>query len=333
MLTGGLLDMDSFYSDRSVLVTGGLGFIGSNLAWRLVQMGANVVIVDSMIPGHGATMENIQGLEDDIVVVLSDIREADQMRELVRGQELIFSLAGQVSHSESMVDPATDLSINCLGHLSLLECCRLEKLTPKIIYPSTRQVFGKPNYLPVDELHPLSPVDFNGIHKLAAEYYYSLYHDVFGIPSVCLRLTNTYGPRMDIDNSRKGFIGVFIRKALSGDIIDIFGSGQQQRDLNYVEDVVDALLLSGSNDQVNGKIFNLGHPGPVTLLEIVSMLDNILGCEYRIIDFPPDAAAIDIGDYCGDYQKFNLVTGWEPKVAVEEGLRRTVEWYLEKDRG
>lgn len=234
-----------FYRNKRALITGGLGFIGSNLALRLVELGADVTLIDSMLPAYGATLANIEPIRDRVHVNFSDVRDPHSMRHLIRERDLIFSLAGQVSHSESMRDPMTDLEINCRSQLTLLECCRHGNPGAKIVFASTRQLYGRPQYLPVDEDHPVVPVDVNGINKLAAEKYYSLYHDVHGLPTVSLRLTNTYGPRMELANDSKGFVGVFIRKALLGETIRIYGTGQQRRDFNYVSDVVDALLVAG----------------------------------------------------------------------------------------
>lgn len=310
-----------------MLVTGGLGFVGSNLVLRLVELGAQVLVVDSMLPAYGATTKNIDPVADQVQVDLSDVRDGERMQALVRGQELIFSLAGQISHSESMRDPMTDLQINCSSQLSLLECCRNENPGVKIVFASTRQLYGRPQYLPVDEAHPLAPVDVNGINKLAAERYYTLYNDVYGLPTVSLRLTNTYGPRMEISNDKKGFVGVFLNKALRGEKIQIFGTGEQRRDFNYVTDVVDALLLAGESDSVNGQVYNLGHPDPASLLRFIEILRRFVDFETEVVPFPAEAEAIDIGDYYGDYSKYREATGWDPRIGLEDGLERAVRWY------
>ena len=310
-----------------MLVTGGLGFVGSNLVLRLVELGAQVLVVDSMLPAYGATTKNIDPVADQVQVDLSDVRDGERMQALVRGQELIFSLAGQISHSESMRDPMTDLQINCSSQLSLLECCRNENPGVKIVFASTRQLYGRPQYLPVDEAHPLAPVDVNGINKLAAERYYTLYNDVYGLPTVSLRLTNTYGPRMEISNDKKGFVGVFLNKALRGERIQIFGTGEQRRDFNYVTDVVDALLLAGESDSVNGQVYNLGHPDPASLLRFIEILRRFVDFETEVVPFPAEAKAIDIGDYYGDYSKYREATGWDPRIGLEDGLERAVRWY------
>jgi nucleoside-diphosphate-sugar epimerase len=319
--------VSEFYSGKRVVITGGVGFIGSNLAIRLVELGADVVLVDSMLPAYGATLRNIEPIRDRVTVNFSDVRDHHSLEYIVRGQDLIFSLAGQISHSESMRDPMTDLEINVKSQLSLLESCRRGNSAAKIVFASTRQLYGRPQYLPVDERHPLVPVDVNGINNLAAEMYYSLYHTVYGLPTVSLRLTNTYGPRMELDNGRKGFVGIFIGRALRGQSIEIYGSGEQLRDYNYVDDVVEALLIAGRDEQVNGQVFNLGHPEPRSLLEFVETLQGLLDFGYEKVPFPPAAAAIDIGDYYGDASKFREATGWAPVVGLEDGLARTVDYY------
>jgi nucleoside-diphosphate-sugar epimerase len=322
--------MSDFYRGKRVLITGGVGFIGSNLAIRLVELGARVQVVDSMIPAYGASLANLEPVRDRVRINFSDVRDPHSLGYIVQDENLIFSLAGQVSHIESMQDPMTDLEINCRSQLSLLECCRRNNPSVKIVFASTRQLYGRPRDLPVDESHPLLPVDVNGINKLAAEMYYTLYHQVHGIPAVSLRLTNTYGPRMDLRSDRKGFAGVFIRNALRGEPIRVYGDGRQRRDFNYIDDVIDALLLAGRNDSIHGEVFNLGHPRPHSLLEFVEILHGLAEFEHEMVPFPESAAAIDIGDYYGDFGKFNRATGWSPKVDLPDGLERTLAWFRDR---
>ncbi len=319
--------MSGSWTGRRVLVTGGVGFIGSNLAVRLVELDARVTLVDSMLPQYGATLDSIEPVRDRVQVNFSDVRDRHSLRYLVRDQDVIFSLAGQVSHSESMHDPLTDLEINCASQLSLLECCREGNPGARIVFASTRQLYGRPSYLPVDEDHPRVPVDVNGINKLAAEMYYTLYHQVHGIDTVSLRLTNTYGPRMDLASDRKGFAGIFIRLALAGGKIRIFGSGQQKRDFNYVDDVVEAFVLATGREDLHGGAFNLGHSERHSLLEFVATLARFTGVEYELVPFPDDHKAIDIGDYYADFSRFAAATGWSPRVSLAEGLERTVEYF------
>ncbi len=316
------------YEGAPCLVTGGLGFIGSNLARRLVELGAQVTLVDSLIPAYGGNLWNIRGVEDKVRVNIADVRDPHSMACLVRGQRYLFNLAGQVSHIDSMTDPETDLDINCRAQLSILEACRLNNPGIRIVYASTRQQYGRPEYLPVDENHILRPVDVNGINKMAGEWYHILYSRVHGIPTTSLRLTNTYGPRMLLKHDRQGFVPWFVRLALLGQEIPVFGDGRQRRDLNYVDDAVEALLMVGPADETIGEIYNLGHEEIVTLLEFVDALLRLCPeARSRIVPFPPDAKRIDIGDYYGSYAKIRAAIGWEPRIALAEGLGRTVAYY------
>jgi nucleoside-diphosphate-sugar epimerase len=323
--------LSEFYRNKRILITGGIGFIGSNLALRLVELGARVQLVDSMIPAYGADLANIEPIRDRVRVNFSDVRDRHSLSYIVQDEDLIFSLAGQVSHVDSMQDPMTDLEINCRSQLSLLECCRSNNPDVKIVFASTRQIYGRPQYLPVDERHPLVPVDVNGINKLAAEMYYTLYNQVHGIRAVSLRLTNTYGPRMDLRSEGKGFVGLFVRRALRGDKIRVYGDGSQRRDFNYIDDVVDALLLAGENDALSGEVFNLGHPRPYSLLEFVQILQGCARFDYELVPFPAAALAIDIGDYYGEFSKFGDASGWAPRVDLPDGLERTMAYF--RDRG
>jgi UDP-glucose 4-epimerase len=316
------------YRDKKVMLTGGLGFIGSNLAHRLVECDADVLIVDSLIPEYGGNLFNVDGIRDRVRVNIADIRDSSGMDYLVRGQDYIFNLAGQVSHIDSMRDPYTDLEINCRSQLSLLEACRRNNPAVKIIHASTRQIYGVPDYLPVDEKHLLHPTDVNGINKMAGEWYHILYSHVYGIRATSLRLTNTYGPRQLMKHNRQGFIGWFIRLAIDGEEISVYGDGQQLRDLNYVDDAVEAFLLAGATDEVNGSVYNLGGPEPVSLLHIVETLMELCPeASYKLVPFPPEKKRIDIGDYYGDYSRIRKALGWEPQVGLREGLARTIEYY------
>jgi UDP-glucose 4-epimerase len=321
------------FSGKKVLITGGLGFIGSNLAIRLVELGADVLLVDSLIPDYGGNLFNIEPVKDRVRVNIADVRDVNGMDYLVRGNDYLFNLAGQISHQDSMSDPYTDLEINCRAQLSILEACRHNNPGVKVVYAGTRQVYGAPEYLPVDEKHLLRPVDVNGINKMAGEWYHILYNNVYGIRAVSLRLTNTYGPRLLMKHGRQGFAAWFIRQAMKDQEIQLFGDGLQVRDLNYVDDVVEAMLLAAVYDGANGRIFNLGNSPPVSLLEFVQTLLEV--CQefglgkgsYRLTPFPADKKRIDIGDYYGDYSKIQKTLGWQPMVTLREGLRRTVAFY------
>ena len=319
--------MTDFYRNRRVLILGGLGFIGSNLALPLVDRGAEVTLADSMIPGQGANLFNIEPVRNRVRVNISDVRDVHSLNRLVSEAEIIFNLAGQVSHVASMREPLEDLDVNCRGQLQLLESCRQHNPTVKIVFASTRQVYGRPQYLPVDERHPTCPVDVNGVSKLAAEMYYALYFQVYGLRSVSLRLTNTYGPRLNLCGKRTGFVGGFLRRALLNASIDLFGSGTQLRDFNYVDDVVEAFLLAGEHDGLNGGCANLGHPRPHSLLDFVQILQQQTHVAYRCVPFPADHAAIELGDYHGDFSKFQKATGWTPRFDLDQGIAETLRFF------
>ena len=315
------------YAGRRILITGGLGFIGSSLAIELVESGAEVTVVDSMIPAYGANLFNIEPVRDRLHINYSDIRDRYSLEHLVREKDYLFNLAGQLSHIDSMRDPMTDLEINCAAQLSLLECIRRVNPDIRIVFGSTRQIYGRPQYLPVDEDHPIKPVDVNGINKWASESFFRLYHEVHGIASVSVRLTNTYGPRMDLRSTTKGFVGIFVRRALQGEPIDVFGTGEQKRDFNYVDDVVEALLGAGQTEEVYGRALNLGHPRPYSLNEFLEILAGLADFTYARKEWPDDRKKIDVGDYYGDYSQFRKATGWEPCVDLAEGLEKTVDFF------
>lgn len=316
----------------NALVLGGLGFIGSNLALRLLELGARVTVVDALLPQYGGNLANIEPARGRLEVLRFDIRDQARLGDSVRGQDVIYSVAGQTSHIESMTDPLADLDINCRSQLSILECCRAGNPGALIVYASTRQLYGRPQYLPVDEKHPTAPVDVNGINKLAAEMYYTLYYQVHGIKSVSLRLTNSYGPRQHVSGNKQGFAGIFLRKAISGERIQIFGDGRQRRDFNYIDDVVDAFIAATVEPRLYGGAFNLGADAYYSLLDFVTLLQQLCAFEFELIPFPPEHKAIDIGDYYSDYGLFHRLTGWRPRVDLEPGLRATVDYFKPRQR-
>jgi nucleoside-diphosphate-sugar epimerase len=310
----------------SVLITGGLGFIGSNLACRLVDLGAQVTLVDSLIPEYGGNLFNITGIEDKVRVNISDVRDEHSMKYLVQGQDLLFNLAGQTSHMDSMQNPFTDLEINAKSQLYILEACRRYNPGIKIVFASTRQIYGKPQYLPVDENHPLRPVDINGVNKLAGEWYHLLYNDVYGIRTSVLRLTNTIGPRMRIKDARQTFLGIWVRLLVEGKPFEVWG-GEQLRDFTYVDDAVDAFLMVAASDDANGQLFNLGGDGAISLKDLADLLIEVNGGEYLVREFPADRKRIDIDDYYSDYGLIRSTLGWQPKVPLREALERTLDYY------
>lgn len=322
------------FAGKQCIITGGLGFIGSNLAYRLVELGAYVTLVDSLIPVYGGNLHNIKHLSAERMRVnIADVRDEYSMNYLVQGQHFVFNLAGQTSHLDSMQEPYTDLEINCRAQLTLLEACRKHNPDIKLVYTSTRQIYGKPDYLPVDEQHPLHPTDVNGINKMAGEWYHILYNNVYGIKACALRLTNTYGPRMRVKDARQTFLGIWIKQLIQGEAIKVFGDGLQIRDLNYVDDVVEALLLAAATDGVNGQIFNLGADETINLRDLAELLIEVNGSgHYDLVSFPSELKSIDIGDYYGDYRLIHERLNWSPQVKLREGLERTLKYYHEHKR-
>ena len=320
------------YHGQSVLITGGLGFIGSTLARRLVDLGARVTLVDSLIPEYGGNRANIAGVEDRVTVNISDVRDEHSLPSLIRGQDLVFNLAGQTSHLDSLHDPYTDLEINCRAQLSILETVRQENPEAKVIFASTRQLYGRPMYLPVDEQHPLAPVDPNGVNKAAGESYHLVYGEIYGLRCSVLRLTNTYGPRMRVKDDRQTFLGTWLRLAVEGEELLVFGDGTQQRDFTYVDDAVEAFLLAGASAESDGEVFNVGGEPPVSLGELAELLVELAGAgSWRLVPFPAERRTIDIGDYFADDAKIRSRLGWEPRVGLREGLERSLAYY--RDHG
>ena len=317
------------YEGSRVLITGGLGFIGSHLAARLVELGAEVTIVDSLIPEYGGNPYNIREIAGDVEVNYSDIRDPWSIRHLIRGQDFLFNLAGQVSHIDSMEDPETDLDINCRSQLSLLEACRANNPDVRVVFAASRQQYGRPQSLPVTEDHPQVPVDVNGINLIAGESYHLLYNDVHGIRAASLRLTNTYGPHLLMKHGRQGFITVFMRRAIEGEPIQLFGDGSQLRDFTYVSDAVSAFLATGVADGVWGRAFNVGGLEPVSLAEVAELCQELAaaGGEVEKVPWPPEREKIDIGSIYVDHARLTEATGWEPKVPLREGLGETIEFY------
>lgn len=321
-------DFGPRFAGKKVLVTGGLGFIGSALARRLAGAGARVTLVDSLIPEYGGNPHNIHDIRDNVVVNISDVRDPHGMAYLVQDKDYLFNLAGQTSHLDSMLNPKADLDINAGAQLSILEACRKHNPSIKIVFASTRQLYGRPQYLPVDEKHPIRPVDVNGINKLAGEWYHLLYNDVYGIRACALRLTNTYGPRMRVKDARQTFLGIWIRNVIQGRPILVYGQGTQLRDFNYVDDVVDALLAAAIDARSEGQVFNLGSTEIASLKAVAEKLVSIHGSgSYQTVPFPAERRAIDIGDYYSDFAKIRRDLGWEPRTGLDQGLRLTLEYY------
>lgn len=315
------------FSGKRVVITGGLGFIGSNLARTLVGLGAKVTVVDSLVPEYGGNRRNLAGLAARVKVHVADVRDWPRLPSLVRGQDFLFNLAGQTSHMDSMTDPQTDLDINCRAQLAILEACRQHNPAIRIVFASTRQIYGKPDYLPVDEKHPLRPVDVNGINKIAGESFHLLYSRVHGIAATALRLTNTIGPRMRIKDARQTFVGVWIRRLLEGQPIEVWG-GEQLRDFTYVDDAVEAFLLAAAKAEGVGEVFNLGGPPAVSLRELAELMVEVHGGgEFVVREFPADRKKIDIGHYYADDRLIARKLGWKWRTNLRTALERTIAYY------
>ena len=316
------------FAGTRILISGGAGFIGSNLARRLVALDADVTLVDSLIPEYGGNLFNLSGIESRVRLNVADVRDEHSMKYLVKSHQIFFNLAGQTSHLDSMSDPYSDLDINCRAQLSMLEACRKENPSIRIVFASTRQIYGAAASLPVDERHPPQPVDVNGINKLAGEWYHMLYSRAYGIPIAVLRLTNTYGPGMRVKDARQTFLGVWIRRLLKREPIEVWGTGEQLRDFTFVDDAVDAFLRAATSDRSHGKVFNLGGDERISLRELAALLVELAGGgEVRLVPFPTERKVIDIGDYYGDYTQIRETLGWTPKVALRDGLQRTLAFY------
>jgi UDP-glucose 4-epimerase len=322
-----VLDLRAAFDGKRVLVAGGLGFIGSHVSRRLLELGAGVSVVDALVPGCGGNPFNLHDIRDSVEVTIGDVRDDSAIGDLVEGRDYVFNLAGQVSHVDSIEDPGADLENNCRAPLSVLEACRRRNPACKVVYASTRQIYGRPRYLPVDESHPCDPVDVNGVHKWAGERYHSIYHSVHGIGAVSLRLTNTYGPGQLVRHPRQGFMGWFLRQVVEGGVIEVMGDGDQLRDLNFVEDVVEAMLLAAASPDARGQVYNLGGQSPISLRALSELMIRIGGNgSLRFVPFPADRAKIDIGSVYADYGKIRRELGWEPRVSLEEGLERSIRF-------
>jgi len=319
---------EELFSGANVLITGGLGFIGSSLARQLVALRAKVTLVDSLIPEYGGNLFNIHDIRDKVSIELTDVRDTKAMATLIKKRDFLFNLAGQTSHLDSMTDPLTDLNINAVAQLHILEACRLHNPNVKIVFASTRQIYGRPEYLPVDERHLTNPVDVNGINKLAGESYHLLYNNIYKIRACALRLTNTYGPGMRVKDARQTFLGVWLRRVVEGKPIQVYGDGRQLRDFNFVSDVVKALLRAAGDPASEGQLFNLGHWEHISLEELAALLVQLnKQGRYELIPFPADQKAIDIGDYYGDFSKIHNALGWSAEIPLESGLAVTLAYY------
>jgi nucleoside-diphosphate-sugar epimerase len=313
------------WSGRRVLVTGGAGFLGANLSLALAERGARVTALDGFLFGGGANPKNLEG--SDVELVRGDIREID-LRPLCEGASVIFNLAAQTSHMGGQNDPLADIAVNAVAQVRLIQAAREAAPDAVVVHASTRQFYGRVSKLPVDENQPVAPPDANGVSKFAGEQYWLLEHRVRARPVVSLRLTNCYGPRLRIRDARQTFLGIWIRSVLENQPFEVWG-GQQLRDLTVVDDVTDAFMRAAATKECHGRIFNIGGAPPASLRELADLVVAIAGppARYTVRDFPADRAQIDIGSYHADDSAFRAATGWSPSVTLEDGVRRTIEWY------
>jgi UDP-glucose 4-epimerase len=310
-----------------VMITGGIGLIGSTLARQLVEFGAEVMLVDSLVPEGGGNPANIAAIRDRVRVNIADIRDPQAMAHLLAGQEFLFDLAAQTSHLASMDAPLDDLAINAHAQLQLLETCRAVAPEIVITHAGTRQIYGRPNYLPVDEAHLLRPTDVNGVNKMAGEAYHLLFYDVYGIRTRSLRLTNVYGPGMRIKDARQNFLGIWLRRALEGAAFEVWG-GEQRRDMLYVDDAAEAFLCAALSQDIAGKALNVGGDAPYSLSEIAALLIVANdGGSYDVREFPEERKRIDIGDFVTDDRQFRALAGWAPRTTLAEGLALSLDYY------
>jgi UDP-glucose 4-epimerase len=315
------------YAGARALITGGLGLVGSAIARRLVALGAEVLLVDSMIPEYGGNLANVADIRDRVAINIADIRGAYALRHLLRGQNFLFNLAAQTSHLDSMSAPEEDLAINCTAQLQLLEACRAVNPGIAIVHAGTRQIYGRPEYLPVDERHPLRPVDVNGVNKMAGEAYHLLFHDVYGIKTRSLRLTNVYGPGMRIKDARQTFLGIWLRRVIEGEPFEVWG-GEQRRDLLYAEDAAEAFLCAAITPEAEGLALNIGGGEPVSLAALAeAIIVANGGGKYQIREFPPERKRIDVGDFLIDDRRFRALSGWRPRCHLADGLRQSLDYY------
>jgi nucleoside-diphosphate-sugar epimerase len=316
------------WKNSEVLITGGLGFIGSNLAHGLVNLGAKVTVLDNLLKIGGGNLNNIRGIRSKIRIIKEDVRNWEVIKQAVRKKEFIFHLAAQVDRKTALENPAFDLEINCNGTLNILEACRLYNKEAKIIYTSSRAVIGEPKYLPVDEEHPTDPKDVYGINKLAAEKYCVLYHGLYNLRTAVLRLNNVYGPRAQLRYPHYGVLNLFIGYALTDRKIPIYGDGNQTRDYVFVDDVVKALILAAENEKSVGEIFFVGSNKETKLIDVVKMIIDVLGKgSYTFVPFPPLLERADIRRFVASYNKIEKSLGWRPGTTLSNGIAKTIEFY------
>jgi UDP-glucose 4-epimerase len=321
-------DLRGAYNGLPVMITGGLGMIGSNLVHALVELGARVTIVDALLPLYGGNLFNLQPIADQVTVNYADIRDEHAINQLVRGQRIICNLAAQVSYIDSQIEPLVDLDINCRGHLTLLEACRKFNPDARLLFSGSRMQYGYIDCNPVNEDHTMRPLSIYGMHKMVGEHYHLFYHRMHGIETVVFRIANPYGPRQQMKHARYGIVNYFIKLAMTGQPIQIFGDGLQIRDYVYVDDIVRAFLLAGVEPGAVGEVFNIGSGVPISFRQMAETVVDVVGDgQILYVSWPDDYERIETGDYVSDLSKANRILGWQPRVSLREGIRRTHDFY------
>jgi len=315
------------WAGQRVLVTGGLGFIGSSVTVRLAEAGAHVTVLDALLPEYGGNRYNVASVADRIQIVVGDVRDQPLVSSLVEGQDLVFHFAAQVSYLDSMQDPRLDLDISLKGTLNILEECRRVNPTVRVVSIGSRMQFGRVERLPVDESHSMKPQSFYALHKLTAEHYCRLYHEAFGLWTAWLRLSNPFGPRQQIKHSKYGIVNWFVRLALEGQPLTVFGDGAQARDYFYIDDAVEAFLAGAMHDGPGGEAFNIGGSEPISFKTMAETIAQVTGARVEYVPWPSAWKLVETGDYVTDIRKARRLLGWAPKVPFEDGIRRTVEYY------
>lgn len=328
---GWQIKMNNFgnaFKSKRALITGGIGFTGSNLAIALVNAGADVTVMDAMIPGYAGNLFNIEPIRDRVTVNFSDVRDVNVMNYLVQGQDYVFHLAGQVDHVLSLTDPFPDIDMNIKGTAVVMEAVKHHNPTAKVIYTGTRGQYGSAVSLPVSEDAPTHPKGIYEISNLTAEKIIQVYNDVHGIQSVLLRLTNIYGPRAQMKHSRYGVVNWFVRLAVDDATIKVFGDGKILRDYLYIDDAVEAILMCALEPKAVGEVLNVGIDVPTDFIELADTLIEVAGSgRWEFAPFSPERAAQEPGNFYTDISKIRSLVGWEPRTKLRDGLRETVEYY------
>lgn len=322
-------DICEAFSGANVLITGGLGFIGSNLACALVDLKANVTILDALLPPYGGNRFNIADIESNLELVDGDIRDEALIQKLVVGKKYIFNLAGQVSYLDSKDNPLKDLDFNGRGNLTILEALRQKNPSARILFSSSRLVYGKILHLPVGEEHPTNPLSLYGIHKLLGEKYYRYYAHTFGITGVSIRIPNPYGPRQQMKHSKYSIVGWFVRQAMDGDTITIYGDGSQRRDYIYIDDIIDACLRLIVKGEA-GEVYNVGSHERVRFVDMVdTILQEVGSGSKKNVPWPEAYEKNETGDYVAGIRKIEMACDWRPETNFAEGVQQMVAFYRE----